>query len=99
MVENSSVPVIPSTGEIIFYYSAPWCGPCKNFGPLLERVCADGDMPIQKILVDDAPEFVYESGIRSVPTIRLYRDGQVVATAIGAMSESQLRDWLNERLG
>lgn len=86
---------IPKKGELLLYFSAEWCGPCKNFYPLLTKVCELGELPVQKILVDEEPEFTYSQQVRSVPTIKLFRDGQIVGTAIGAMSESQLKDWLN----
>lgn len=89
---------IPKKGEILLYFSAAWCGPCKSFSPLLARVCEAGGLPVLKIMVDEEPDFTYAEQVRSVPTIKLYRDGVCVASAIGAMGESQLREWLNQRL-
>ena len=97
MAENNAKIEVPKTGEALLYFSAPWCGPCRSFGPLLEKVCVAGGLNVIKINVDENPDFVYESQIRSVPTIQIVRDGTVLCTAIGAMSEGQLKDWLNEK--
>jgi thiol-disulfide isomerase/thioredoxin len=77
---------------MLLYFSAPWCGPCRVFGPIVDRVTSDLDIPVRKINVDDPDElgFAYEHQIMNVPTL-VYNSKRHV----GAMSEEELRNWLS----
>ncbi len=77
---------------------APWCGPCKVVGPILEELAAElGDrIAIGKLNVDEATTLASVFSIRSIPTIILFRNGVVVAQSVGASSKNLLKDWINE---
>jgi len=72
-------------------FSAVWCGPCRTFGPLLQRVTAALGLELAKVDVDASPELAARYGVRSVPTLLVLRAGEVVARSTGTMSEAALR--------
>lgn len=92
-VLNSSIPVLVD-------FWAEWCGPCKMLAPILESVVDDyaGKVKIVKINVDDNPETAPKFGIRGIPTLILFKNGEVLATKVGALSKSQLTDFLDGQL-
>ncbi len=92
-VLNSSIPVLVD-------FWAEWCGPCKMLAPILESVVDDyaGKVKIVKINVDDNPETAPKFGIRGIPTLILFKNGEVVTTKVGALSKPQLTDFLDGQL-
>ena len=74
----------------ILYFSAPWCGPCKSFKPVMERLSQE--LPIRFIDVDSEPQLVAEYGVRNVPTIVVTQDGREINKRSGVLTESQVRD-------
>lgn len=92
-VLNSSIPVLVD-------FWAEWCGPCKMLAPILESVVDDyaGKVKITKINVDENPETAPKFGIRGIPTLILFKNGEVLATKVGALSKSQLTDFLDGQL-
>jgi|LNFM01.2.fsa_nt_gb thioredoxin 1 len=85
--------VLTAAQPIAVLFSAVWCGPCRHFGPLLERVSGGlGDaLSVVKVDVDDAPVLAARYGVRSVPTLIVLREGEVVARQVGTVSEPALR--------
>ncbi len=77
---------------------APWCGPCKAVAPALERLA--GELPDQlrigKVNVDEAADLAAQFGVRSIPTLVLFRDGQRVAQKVGVQSADALRAWVQQ---
>ena len=74
------------------YFSAPWCGPCKMFGPIMERVSQSG-IPVEKINVDNAPQVAAAYMVKSVPTTILVDEkGAEISRFVGAKSEQQIKE-------
>lgn len=78
------------------YHSAQWCGPCKTFGPIMERVSQSG-IPVEKIDVDQSPATAARYNVRSVPTTILVNEGgQEISRFVGVKTESQVRELYNQ---
>ena len=78
----------------LWYFSAPWCGPCKMFGPTMDRVASQG-INVKKVNIDYEPDASTKFGIRSVPTVILVENEQEVSRFVGAKSEQQVIDFYN----
>lgn len=74
----------------IKYFTAPWCGPCKMFGPTVDKFVAETGMSVQKIDVDNNRELASQNNVSSVPTLIFEKEGQVVFRHTGVMSYNQL---------
>jgi len=73
------------------YFSAPWCGPCRMFGPVMERISQSG-IPVEKINVDNAPQVAAAYIVKSVPTTILVDDqGKEISRFVGAKSEAEVK--------
>ena len=73
----------------ILYFSAPWCGPCKHFKPIMENV--SNTIPVRFINVDETPQLATQYGIRSVPTVIIINNGQVTNKKAGVLTEIQIK--------
>ena len=80
----------------ILYFSAPWCGPCKQFGPIMDRISQTGIL-VEKVNVDNAPAVAAAYNVRSVPTVIVVGNtGNEIGRSVGMLSESQVRQLFNQ---
>ena len=93
--------VLQSDKLVLVDYWAEWCGPCKMVAPILDEVSKDyaGKLTIAKLNVDENQSVPAKYGIRGIPTLMLFKDGQLAATKVGALSKSQLTSFLEGHLG
>ena len=92
--------VLKSSTPVLVDYWAEWCGPCKAIAPILDEVSKDydGRLQIAKMNVDENREVPAKFGIRGIPTLMLFKDGQLAATKVGALSKAQLTAFLDGHL-
>ena len=97
---NFEKEVTQHAGPVLVDFWAEWCGPCKMIAPMLDEASKtyDGRVQITKMNVDDNREVPGKYGIRGIPTLMLFKDGQVAATRIGALPQSKLFEWVQSVL-
>lgn len=97
---NFQSEVIDSDLPVLVDYWAEWCGPCKSIAPTLEEIAIeyDGKVKVVKLNVDDNPNTPPKYSIRGIPTLMIFKNGDVEATKVGAVSKSQLMAFIDEQI-
>jgi thioredoxin 1 len=92
--------VLKSPVPVVVDFWAEWCGPCKMIAPYLEELAADKSelLVVAKVNIDDNPLTPTKFGVRGIPTLMLFRNGEIAATKVGAMPKTKLYEWVEESI-
>ncbi|WP_455477061.1 thioredoxin [Bartonella sp. B41] len=92
--------VLSSSIPVVVDFWAEWCGPCKMIAPILDEIALEmkNQIKIAKINIDENPDLATQYGIRSIPTLLMFKNGNVVSNIVGASSKGRLSEWIKDNL-
>ena len=90
--------VLGASTPVLVDFWAEWCGPCKQIGPALEQISDElaGQVVVAKVNIDDSPMVPSKLGVKGIPTMMLFKNGQMTAMKVGAMPKTKILEWLAE---
>ena len=102
-VDNNSFKndVLEASEPVVVDFWAEWCGPCKMISPSLEEIATEmnGKIKVAKLNIDENPELAAQYGVRSIPTLMLFKNGEVADMKVGAAPKTALSAWINGAVG
>ncbi len=92
--------VLKASGPVVVDYWAEWCGPCKQIGPALEEISGEmaDQVKVVKLNVDENPATASKYGVRGIPTLMIFKDGQVADTQVGALPKGKIVEWIERSI-